>query len=457
MKKIVGTILLVAAMAGCGKKDFLDAKPSSDLFIPTTLEDFQAILDRDGMNETPSLGELSSDNYYLQTYTFWQGLVAKERNAYIWAADTYQGQGSVGDWNAPYQQVLGANVILDGIDKAPVTAANQAQWRAIKGAAYFARAYAFYNLAQIFAPVYDNATAATDMGIPLRLTPGVDEPSVRASVKDTYDQVLADLAQAALLLPVDISWNNRNRPCRPAAMALLARVYLGMRLYDKAGSYADSSLRLYNTLIDYNTINPATPTPFLRSNAEALYQSRLLSTTNVLKGSSSNCVIDSNLYKSFDANDLRRQLFFTINPNTSLPNARNSYNGSTFCFSGLATDEVYLIRAECYARAGNTQAALNDLNTLLQNRWKSNGSFTPVAAASPAQALGSILAERRKELFFRGLRWTDLRRLNKDGANIVLTRVLNGQTYQLTPGDLRYVFPIPPDVITLGGIQQNPR
>jgi len=452
MKKIVWAILLVA---GCGRKDFLDAKPSSDLFIPTTLEDFQNILDRDAMNETPALGELSSDNYYLLMYQFWQGLNNKERNAYIWAADTYQGQGSIGDWNMPYQEILGANVVLDGIDKVQVTDANRLQWSAIKGDAYFVRAYAFYNLAQIFAPVYDDATAASDMGIPLRLKPGIDEPSVRASVKATYEQVFSDLAQAYSLLPADIPWNNRNRASKPAVMALLARIYLGMRKYEEAGVYADSCLHLYNALIDYNTV-AVVSTPFLRSNAEALYQSRILSTTSVIKGSAINCVIDSGLFRSFDANDLRKQLFFTINQNTNLPNARNSYTGLTFCFSGLATDEVYLTRAECYARAGNTQAGLNDLNTLLQNRWKT-GTFTPVTAASPAQALGIILAERRKELFFRGLRWTDIRRLNKEGYNIVLTRVLNGQTYQLLPGDLRYVLPIPPDVITLGGIPQNPR
>ena len=455
MKKMVWILLLVAGAAGCGKKNFLDAKPASDLFVPATLDDFQAILDRDAMNETPVLGELSADNYYLLTYPFWQGLVNKERNAYIWAPDIYQGQGSVLDWNEPYQQVFAANVVLDGIDKVQVTAANQQQWGAIKGDAYFVRAYAFYNLAQIFAPVYDNVTAANDMGIPLRLTPGVDEPSVRASVKATYDQILSDLTLAYPLLPAEIPWNNRNRASRPTAMALLARVYLGMRMYDKAGACADSCLRLYNALIDYNTVSTSISTPFLRSNAEALYQSRMLS-TSVLKGSVSNCVIDSELYRSFDANDLRRQLFFNINAGTGLPTVKNTYNGSFLCFSGLATDEVYLTRAECNAYQGNTQAALNDLNTLLQNRWKT-GTFTPVTAATPAQARAIILTERRKELFFRGQRWTDIRRLNKEGYNIVLTRVLNGQTYQLLPGDPRYVLPIPPDVINLSGIPQNPR
>jgi len=459
MKKITWIALITGFViaAGCGKKDFLDAPPASDLFIPTTLDDFQAILDKEiVINETLALGELASDNYYLP-YTFWQGLNIKERNAYMWAPDTYQGLGNVSDWNLPYQQVFYANVVLDGIDKVAVTDANLQRWKAIKGAAYFVRGYAFYNLAQVFAPVYDNATAANDLGIPLRLTPGVDEPSVRASVKDTYNQVLSDLAEANTLLPAAIPFNNRNRPSQPAAMALLARVYLSMRVYDKAGACADSCLRLYNTLIDYNSVSTTAPTPFNKvNNTEAMYQSRLLSTTQVLKGFTvTNCIIDSGLYRSFDINDLRRQVFFNINA-SNLPNAKGTYTNGIYCFNGLATDEVYLTRAECYARAGNIQAAMDDLNTLLINRWKA-GSFTPFTATSSAQALNYILTERRKELFFRGLRWTDLRRLNKEGYNITLTRVLNGQSYQLLPGDLRYVFPIPPDVITLGGITQNPR
>src|SRR5882757_4864745 len=254
MNKILWVMLLAGMVIGqgCRKSGYLDAKPSTQLFVPTTLDDFQAMLDKDNvMNETPVLGELASDNYYL-TNTLWLGLTTKEHNAYIWAADTYQGQGSVVDWNEPYQQVFNANVVLDAIDKVPVTAANEQQWNALKGAAYFMRGYAFYNLAQVFAPVYDSATAATDLGIPLRLTPGVDAPSVRASVKETYEQVISDITNANALLPAAIVAANRNRPCQPAAMALLARVSLSMRAYTKAGAYADSCLRRYNTLIDFS-------------------------------------------------------------------------------------------------------------------------------------------------------------------------------------------------------------
>ncbi|SEM08104.1 hypothetical protein SAMN05216436_101351 [bacterium A37T11] len=56
----------------------------------------------------------------------------------------------------------------------------------------------------------------------------------------------------------------------------------------------------------------------------------------------------------------------------------------------------------------------------------------------------------------RGLRWMDIKRLNKEGANITLTRNLNGQIYTLPPNDPRFALPIPEDVIDLSGMQQNP-
>ena len=100
---------------------------------------------------------------------------------------------------------------------------------------------------------------------------------------------------------------------------------------------------------------------------------------------------------------------------------------------------------------------MTDINSLLRKRWR-RGSFTGYPAGSAGDALDTVLLERRKELAFRGLRWTDLRRLNKEGANITLTRILNGTTYTLAPNGLNYTLPIPPDVISLNkAIQPNSR
>jgi hypothetical protein len=265
MWRIVYPLLFAGCLGcllSCNKKEFLDEKPTSDLFVPSTLQDFQALLDNDViMSETPVLGELSSDNYYLN-YTFWQPLNTKEHNAYIWAKDIYEGVGNVGDWNLPYEQVFYANVVLDGLKEVAVTDNNGQAWNTMKGSALFIRAYAFYNVAQVFAPVYDNSTAdEANSGIPLRLTPNIDERSRRSTVNQTYTQILSDLLQAKDLLPDTVPKLNRNRPSKPAALALLARVYLSMRLYDKAGAYADSCLNLYNKLIDYNTVSTTLSRP----------------------------------------------------------------------------------------------------------------------------------------------------------------------------------------------------
>jgi hypothetical protein len=85
------------------------------------------------------------------------------------------------------------------------------------------------------------------------------------------------------------------------------------------------------------------------------------------------------------------------------------------------------------------------------------GTFIPATAPDAATALALIITERRKELLFRGLRWMDIKRLNKEGANIILTRVVNNTTYKLMPNEKRYALPIPEYTISISGMPQNPR
>ncbi len=459
-KKMI--LILLAGMGlllSCNKQGFLDKKPSTDLVVPSTLADFQALLDNDAViQETPILGELSADNFYL-TNSGWQGVNSdKERDAYIWAHDIYNGQGNVDDWNLPYQQVFYANVVLEGLPGVAIDSSSVLTWKALQGAAYFIRAYAFYNLAQVFANVY-GPNANTDPGIPLRLSSDIKEVSVRGTVENTYTQILSDLRLASSLLPALPPGNLLNRPSKPAALAMLARVYLSMRDYMHAGIYADSCLKMNSALIDYNTV-PRHKTFYFQltaNDSETLYQSHLLSSSTALGAFVYPSIVDSNLYRSYADSDLRKYIFFipfgiplAIRPNTD-------YSFSVHLFSGLATDEVYLIRAECAARLGNPMGAINDLDFLRQNRWAPGTYSSYAVTTAPGALQDSVLTERRKELVYRGLRWTDLRRFNADGANITLTRAINSMDDTLKPNDQRYLLPIPPDVIKLSGIAQNPR
>jgi hypothetical protein len=447
------------------RKQFLDAKPSTTLLIPSTLADFQALLDNASVfGLVPTLGEASGDNYYFPFLT-WQSLDTREHNAYIWAPDIYEGQSGQLDWNTPYQQVFYANVVLDGLNNIKDNPDSLAQWNALEGSAHFFRAFAYYNLAQVFAPTYDPATASSTPGLPLRWHPEITPLSARSSLADTYAQILHDLDSAETYLQGTMLNSFRNRPNWLAAKSLRARVYVSMRNYSLAAKAADSVLNQYSILIDYNTLDQTKGVPFATLNAETLYQASFLG-QGVQQGSTyltvllgnfyPNTRIDSGLIRSYDSNDLRRVIFYHYKTD-STSYLKGSYTGNLFPFGGLATDELYLIRAEGAARAGDAADAMNDINTLLANRWKA-GTFTPYKVVSAAEALDTVLVERRKELAFRGLRWTDLRRLNADGADITLTRNGLGQSYSLSPSSNLYTLPIPPDVISLNPqIKQNPR
>jgi hypothetical protein len=444
------------------RKQFLDAKPGTTLVVPTTLTDFQALLDNTGVfGLVPTLGEASADNYWFPDST-WLGLDTREHNAYVWAPDIFGGQGGQPDWNTPYQQVFYANVVLDGLSTIKYNADSVAQWNALEGSAHFLRGFAYFNLAQVFASLYD--PNKDTLGIPLRWHADITPVSKRYTNWQTYQQILNDLDSAEQFLPATQPNSYRNRPNKLAAQALLARVYLSMRNYSMARATADSALKGYSTLIDYNTLNLNKGVPFVLLNPETLYQASFLGSgvqgvtyfSVLVGGFYANTRIDTGLIQSYDSNDLRRVAYYHLKPNDS-SYLKGSYTGSNSPFGGLATDELYLIRAEGAARAGDAASAMSDVNTLLGNRWKT-GTFPGYSVASATEALDTVLLERRKELAFRGLRWTDLRRLNAEGVNtITLTRNLFGQTYTLKPNSDLYTLPIPPDVINLSGMPQNPR
>lgn len=443
---LFGLLLILTAGTSC--KKYLDQRPDKSLVIPQKMEDLQALLDNNNtMNAFPSgIGEASADNYYF-TGSDWASLFSEaDKEVYIWGPEVFGEYPNV--WSDIYKCVYVTNYVLENLEKIP-PANDPSEGNNVKGTALFFRANNFFILANACAKAFDSATAATDLGIPLRLSSDFTEPSFRASVKESYERILDDLLQAATLLP--ITPRHKMRPSRPAAYALLSRVYLAMRNYTRAGLYADSCLQFNRDLMDFNSLNTALTYPMPLFNTEVIFHSH--GTVNVL--ANSRAKIDSVLYDSYAENDLRKKLFYKAN-NDGTHSFKGSYHGSVNMFLGLATDEVFLTRAECMAREGNVEEALNTLNTLLVKRWKT-GTFVPYTAANENEALKTILEERRKELVMRDLRWMDIKRLNKEGWNIKLKRNLDGWEYVLLPNEERYALPLPESVISRSGMPQNPR
>lgn len=456
MKTILITLITATMfMSSCKKNDWLDVKSNKADVVPKTLKDMQALLDNEVLmnNNAVALPVIGSDNYYV-TYANWQARpIAAERNAYVYNPEIFEGAMCF-DWTAAYSMIAQANVVLEGLQKITPGAGEQLLYDQVKGRALFFRAAVYYDLVQTFAKQYDVATAMNDPGVPLKLAADVNIVVQRSSVAATYEQVISDLVQASALLPN--TETILTRPSKAAAKGLLARVYLCMGKYTESLAAATEALAIYNTLTDLNTISTAAANAFAAypNNKEVIWYNTatpygILGNTRIL--------VDTSLYKSYVNNDLRKTVFYKDNGVNGIA-FKGDYTGMNAKFAGIAVNELYMIKAECEARAGQPVAAMATLNSLLQKRWKS-GLFVPFVAATPAAALNIILTERRKELPFTGiLRWTDLRRLNKEPQYAVtLQRVLNGVTYTLPPGDNRYVYPIPPDEIRLSGIEQNPR
>jgi tetratricopeptide (TPR) repeat protein len=292
-------------------------------------------------------------------------------------------------------------------------------------------------------------------GIPLRLSTDASVRSTRATVANTYTQIINDLSKAGQLLPAYIDSRRKNRPSRAAAFGLMARLYLFMGNYSKAQEYADSCLQYYPALTDYKTLPPPTAgNPFINNNNEIIFGTTLLSTTLF---ESKSWYIDSTLFSSYDNNDLRKDFFFTTDSITRLPVQQYNYSGNKLLFSGIATDEIYLTRAEAKAKNGDTKGAMDDLNKLLQNRWRADNLFIPRTATSPDDAVQQIRAERRRELLWRGLRWIDCRRYNLESPGAPLTRITKNEVIHLEHNDPKFILPVPPDVIQLSGMPQNNR
>jgi len=447
-------IFLVMVISGC--KKILDTKPDKSLVVPTSLKDFQVILDNVGvmnLSHAGGAGEVCADNYYLTDDNYNSLSINTTKNLYVWEKNVFNDYIDLSDWYLAYRTVYYANVVLEGLSKLEnITDSN---FLNVKGSALFYRSLCFYEVAQLYSNPYKVDSNVSDLGIPLRINADINKIYGRSTLKETYEKIISDLVLSAELLPVEPFNNFKTRPTKPAAYALLARIYLSIQDYDKALYYSSKTLELFSTLLDYNTDIKATSStaPIARYNKETIFYAHAYDWGAI---NFSRAFIDTTLLEKYDANDIRKAAFFRSVSGGYI--FKGTYVGDRFqlIFTGIATDEIYLTRAECYARKGDIENAMSDLNKLMINRWKNNGTFVPYTASDSFDALKKILLERRKELIFRGLRWSDLRRLNMDTRfAVTLKRKVNNKEFLLLPKDARYTLQIPISVIKSSGIQQN--
>lgn len=428
--------------------EWLDEKQNIKLIVPTTLNDLDFLMNSNQLEyDGRGASEMSSDEAEYSSEQFNALPLAFQRSLATWTVTEFEQLGQNQDeWDISYSHIQICNIVLTALAKTERTEENKKIYDRIKGTALYHRSRQFLNLAMTFCKYYDPVSAPNELGIPLKLTEDIDEPIFRANLEETYKRIIEDLTSACQLLPIEQI--SQAHIVKGGAYGLLARAYLYMDQYEQARIAADSSFKYHSFIENYNDLDASLTRP-LNIQSEEMHI-RLVPRLSI--SYATNGRINQELYNSYHDNDLRKVMFFRAEAD-----GKFSFKGHYMpaLFTGTTTAEVLLISAECKARLGDIDGAMGSLNLLLEKRFET-GTLTPVYPQTQLEALSIILLERRKELLTRGLRWQDLKRLNRDPQHAkTLTRIIGSETFTLPPNDPRYILPIPQYIINYNGIQQN--
>lgn len=433
--KLIKYIILLAIplllVTSC--KKFLDVKPKG-VIIAETLGDFEGLLNATGIVNPFGLNnmiiyptdDLSDLSFSLQSQSSPKG------NAYFWYE--YINNTSVRPdlWADMYRQIANLNVVTEGVLNA--TDGTQQQRRQLYAEAVVAKVYNYQHLISFFAPAYGKTTAGADLGVPYVTSTDVsDAVPERPVLQAQYDQLLADLLTAVPELPE--SNVNNTRVTRYVAYGLLSRLYMSMMDYENALKYADLALGNGKAaILDYSQY-AGTQLPATNSSPEELFV-RYCNNTSFR--------YSDELLSKFDLNnDLRIRLL-------SSRRSDGSYNfGGQMLYNpnrGISYAEIYLNKAECLARAGRINDALDIVNNVIRKKRFAADKYVALTAVNTEAAIRAVLDERRRELAFKGLRWIDMKRLDKEGRMPAVARMDKSGTAvltSLTPGSAGYTFQIP--------------
>jgi hypothetical protein len=380
-------------------------------------------------------------------------------------------------WQASYQALLGVNTVLTHVD----SAATDPTILQAKGENLFLRAVINFNLVRLYGMPYYQSPE-TNPGIPIILEPITTlTPPLRATVKQTYDQIIRDLTDAA----GNFTQKKVNSyASRYAVFALLSRVYLymsGTFSAPNAGfaklsqQYADSvilnggySLLQGSAYANYYTnSNQANTETVWAMNNDGVYSfiPRLLmapggtytGTTTYSTGQGKPSPDFLSLLAPADLrwNFYRKDKYPNNNTDTlSCMKYLYKYVGVYYSYAPvhyLRLAEVYLNRTEAKVKQGDNTGALTDLNVI-----HTRAGLAALTGLSGQALFDAILNERRLELAFEGHSSFDYFR---NGLPMVRNySSFNSPALTVNPTDGKVIMRISDDVLTENpNIKQNPQ
>lgn len=379
-----------------------------------------------------------------------------------------------------YYMIIGnANMIIANIDNASGTEADK---KAIKAEALTYRAWAYFQMVQLFGERFVAGQPNSGLGVPLVLTPGTTA-TPRNTVAEVYTQVNKDIDEAISLFAgysrLDKSHFNAN-----VAKGIKARIALTQQDYATAATMAKEARTSFSLMSNNDYLGGFNN----YANSEWMWASRIVADqTNYFYSffaymsnnfsstaiRSTPKVMFSALYDKITATDIRKKLWDPTGTNTAefpLPASsfqRFKYHSKKFRVADvnlsigdvpyMRAAEMFLIEAEALARQGNNAAAADVLFTLAVNRDPQYTKSTKTGAA----LIEEIMTQRRAELWGEGFRFYDLKRtnsaLNRNNGNHNTTYA-NG-VMDVPADDKRWQFLIPQAEInnSNGIVVQNPQ
>jgi tetratricopeptide (TPR) repeat protein len=429
MKKASYIFILFLAVSFTACDKYLEVKPKG-LVIPEKLTDYEGMLNSRTMTMTFPINLLDfTDDVFNKIDAVNQSPTA---NGYYWRPMISIDERATPDiWGPLYRCIYDANVIINGVPEA--SDGSEADKAKVMAEAKVIRANNYLELLTVFAKVYDPASAATDPGLPMVTSIDVtDKIPPRSTVKATLDAIIDDVKAAIDVLPTTNL--NRYRVTKYSAYGLLSRIYLYMGDFVNAATYTDKALEATHAILDYNDYEDGDQMPVYDLNPEVLWQ------RSAVSGSPIFMIYSDDLNSYFNSSDIRYS-FLTVTNNDGL--GRSSLPGR-YSF-GIGFPEMYLTKAELLARQNHFNEAMAIVNMIRKKRIKT-ADYTDQAAASGEEALTKVLAERRRELAFSGLRWFDMKRLDREGRMPEVKRIdkdNNQVEATLPPHSPNYTFEIP--------------
>ena len=440
---------LILSTAACD--DFLDAELFDAIDAEAafeTIEDAEKVLlsvyDAYSSEQSSIIINTARTADYLK---IGQGNRGQGISEYNW---NYVPGDAPGVWGAAYRMIYNANDVLENLDGVE---GEEAVKNRIRGEATALRALAHFDLVRLYGTSFNENPDA--LGVPYLFPPNNPEAEpARETVRAVYEFIVADLQEAKALLSNDNDVNDPSRLSEGAVDAAMARVMLHMGDYAQAETFATAAINNSGVSIatsgQYEDVFRDAGNPGVIFELNILINDFIIGNNFYELATGDNFFAPTNdLLDLYEPGDVRFDVNFSQLASGEFRVTKYSGKNGEENLADIKVfriAEMYLIRAEARANTGNESGALDDLNTVRENRGLSDfsggGSFL----------INEILDERGRELCFEGQRWLTLKRLGRDVSRMDCTA-----SCLLPSTDTRFLWPIPQgEILANGNMIQNP-